>query len=143
MSTKEEIFNYVTTTPENTNPAVVRSLLNNLETGRGTFDPLVIEIEYGSADPTHISTTTTCGELKEAAAANKPVFVSLLYTYALGSYTRLNLINGEVYKRIVDTDVFAGVTFTFNNSTVSCVNYDTNEELLADSEPLRIVPVNN
>jgi hypothetical protein len=108
-----------------------------------SFDPLIIEIEYGSADPTHISTTTTCGELKKAAVANKPVIVSLLYTDAVEDYTMLNFVNGAVKKHIVDTDVFAGVTFTFNGSTVGCFNFDANDELLADSEPLRIAPVNN
>lgn len=32
MSTKDEIFDYVMNSPENTNPSVLRSQLNSLET---------------------------------------------------------------------------------------------------------------
>lgn len=36
MSTKEEIFNYVMNTPGNTNPAVLKSLLDGMEGGKGS-----------------------------------------------------------------------------------------------------------
>ena len=35
MSTKEEVFKYVMNSPENTNPAVLGSLLNGIKTGGG------------------------------------------------------------------------------------------------------------
>lgn len=44
MSTKEEIFEYVTETPENTNPAVLRSMLNELS--GGSID--IVGILYGT-----------------------------------------------------------------------------------------------
>lgn len=35
MSTKDEVFNYVMHSPENTNPAVLGSMLNGLESESG------------------------------------------------------------------------------------------------------------
>lgn len=48
MSTKEEIFNYVMNSPENTNPAVLGSLLNGVE-GGGAGLPEVTTDDNGNA----------------------------------------------------------------------------------------------
>lgn len=45
MSTKEEIFKYVMESPENTNPSVLGSLLNNLEDG-GSASPFIVTFTY-------------------------------------------------------------------------------------------------
>lgn len=53
MSTKDEIFDYVMHSPENTNPAVLGSMLNSLEEGGGIeyFD-VTYTCEEENDDPT-------------------------------------------------------------------------------------------
>lgn len=46
MSTKDDVFNYVMNSPENTNPAVLRSLLDNLEAPMQ--EKFIITITYDS-----------------------------------------------------------------------------------------------
>lgn len=41
MSTKDEVFDYVMDSPQDTNPSVLRSLLNGIEEG-GTMEDFII-----------------------------------------------------------------------------------------------------
>lgn len=52
--TKEEIFDYVMESPENTNPAILRSMLNELSSGSGGggIFPVEINDEFTIADKT-------------------------------------------------------------------------------------------
>lgn len=45
MSTKEEIFEYVMKSPENTNPAVLKSMLDGIEGGSSNIQLVPINIE--------------------------------------------------------------------------------------------------
>ena len=73
MSTKNEIFDYVMNSPENTNPAVLGSMLNNLESGGDTGDPLIVTFsgEYGN------SCDKTFAEIKSAFESGRRVYATL------------------------------------------------------------------
>lgn len=46
MSTKNDVFNYVMKTPENTNPAVLKDLLNGIGGGSGGSNRAVLSVYY-------------------------------------------------------------------------------------------------
>ena len=65
--TKEEIFDYVMESPENTNPAVLRSMLNELDGGFGGGVLNITDTE-GTLDKTF-------GEIQEAFESGTPVII--------------------------------------------------------------------
>ena len=79
MSTKEEIFNYVMHSPENTNPAVLGSMLNSLEEGGGG-------IEY-------FDITYTCEEGGEPSIDK--THAQILSAYNSGKVVRLIIPTGS------------------------------------------------
>lgn len=89
MSTKEEVFKYVMNSPENTNPAVLGSLLNGIEGGGGADLP-TIEVTGTYYDPNHMiypSTSLTHKDMVDAFDAGKTCRI-----YAQND----NVINGSL-----------------------------------------------
>lgn len=73
MSTKDEIFDYVINSPENTNPSVLKSLLNNLETSAS--GPFIIEIVYNNEEEWYEpATSVSFDEIKEAFQQGRPLY---------------------------------------------------------------------
>lgn len=73
MSTKEEIFEYVTETPENTNPAVLRSMLNELSGGgSGGAGLFVVNIQYNDSTGEY-EVDKTLEEIKAAYLRNDAI----------------------------------------------------------------------
>ena len=75
MSTKEEIFEYVTNSPENTNPAVLRSLLNSLDSGGGSNAPFVVTI---TATSESVTADKTFAEITAALEANRRILMNFV-----------------------------------------------------------------
>lgn len=80
MSNKDEIFEYVMNNPENTNPAILRGMLNNLGGGSSSSDSLFhVSIVVDDTDPNNPIFSTkgsTFGEIKEAADSGSFVYAS-------------------------------------------------------------------
>lgn len=76
-----DIFNYVMDTPDNTNPNVLRSMLNNLEEGGSGGGVLVVTCtRTGSPVPSSITADKTCKEIFDAyAAGTNVVFLGANY----------------------------------------------------------------
>jgi len=74
MSTKDEIFDYVMNSPEDTNPAVLRSLLNGIEEG-------------GSGGMEYFDITYTCEEGGEPSIDK--THAQILSAYNSGKVVRL------------------------------------------------------
>lgn len=76
MSTIDEVFNYVMNSPENTNPSVLQSLLNNIEEKDGIF---LIEVELDGTDDREWPTPTcdkTAEEITDAFRSGKKVYIT-------------------------------------------------------------------
>lgn len=82
--TKEEIINYVMNTPENTNPAVLKSMLEEIESGSGT-----------GGNPNYVETIE--GTL-ESLLSNETTFKSLWaaqFNNGASAYLQFNITNGD------------------------------------------------
>ncbi len=75
MSTKDEIFDYVMDSPENTNPSVLRSMLNDLETSAS--GPFIIKFIYDNEDEYFI-TEVSFDEIEEAFQQGRPLYCTLI-----------------------------------------------------------------
>lgn len=73
MSTKDEIFDYVMNSPEDTNPSVLRSMLNDLEAPMQEKFIITLTKEDWYEDPW--TSDKTFSEIKEAYEQNKQIFV--------------------------------------------------------------------
>lgn len=76
MSTIDEVFGYVMNSPENTNPSVLRSLLNNIEEKDENF---LIEIELDGTEDLEYPTVTcdkTEEEITDAFENGKKVYIT-------------------------------------------------------------------
>lgn len=71
MSTKDEIFDYVMDSPENTNPSVLKSLLNNLETSAS--GPFIIKFIYNGEEGWYI-TDVSFNEIEEAFQQGRSLY---------------------------------------------------------------------
>ena len=73
----EDIVNYVMDNPENTNPAVLRGMLGQLNGGGGD-GWYIIQAEISYDDATHeytVSTEATFADIKSAVESGKPCFL--------------------------------------------------------------------
>ena len=78
MSTKDDVFNYVMNSPEDTNPAVLRSLLNGIEEGGSGGDDFIITYTITNYDESLGYDGTldkTCDEIKAAYTTGKNVIL--------------------------------------------------------------------
>lgn len=105
MSTKEEIFDYVMHSPENTNPAVLGSMLNGLESESGGG------IEY-------FDITYTCEEGGEPSIDKTST--QILSAYNSGKVVRLIVPAGNQ----VETDV---IYYTLKMTLCGLSMYDNDE----------------
>ena len=80
MPDKDEIFDYVMNNPENTNPAILRGMLDNLGGGSGSSGSLFfVSIVVDDTDPDNpifFTKSRTFGEIKEAAESGSFVYAS-------------------------------------------------------------------
>lgn len=100
----DELIDYVTESPENTNPNVVRSLASQIPAGGGNSEIFVVNLTYDESIAKFIS-DKTAREVINAAEAGMMVFVkwkyknqygeSTFYTYLLTSYsdTIINILD--------------------------------------------------
>lgn len=72
MSTKEEIFDYVMNSPENTNPAVLRSLLDGIEGSKN--EPFFIELSGSDEEPV---LTASFSDIIAAINSGRVVYLKL------------------------------------------------------------------
>ena len=71
----EEIFDYVMNSPEDTNPSVLRSMLNNLETSAS--GPFIIEIAYDNKEECYV-TDVSFNEIEEAFQQGRPLYCKFI-----------------------------------------------------------------
>lgn len=105
MSTKDDVFNYVMNSPEDTNPAVLRSLLNGIEEG-------------GSGGVEYFDITYTCEEGGEPSIDK--TYTQILSAYNSGKVVRLIIPAGNQ----VDTDV---IYYTLKMTLCGLSMYDNDE----------------
>lgn len=72
--TKEEIIKYVMDTPGNTNPNVLKGMLENINTG-GNNDPLGIEVYYDEDNNVYKWRGVTFTEIEDAVDAGRIVYL--------------------------------------------------------------------
>ena len=72
MSTKDEIFSYIMNSPEDTNPAVLRSLLNGIEDNK--MSPLFVELSGSSKEPV---LTISFSDIISAINSGRVVYLKL------------------------------------------------------------------
>ena len=107
MSAKDEIFDYVMNSPENTNPNVLRSLLDQIET-----KPFFVELS-GSVDEPIL--TTPFSDILSAVQSGRVV------------YLKLNRFTGPYGKRFQDSCV--GLTrVEFGEPKYSFVRFETSDD---------------
>ena len=106
MSSKDDVFNYVMNSPEDTNPAVLRSLLNGIEEG-------------GSGGVEYFDITYTCEEGGEQSIDKTPT--QILSAYNSGKVVRLIIPAGNQ----VNTDV---VYYTLKMNLCGLSMYDNDEK---------------
>lgn len=82
MSTKDDVFNYVMNSPEDTNPAVLRSLLNGIEEG-GTEEPFYIHF-WSDPDSGEEGMIETAQEILDAYNAKKTLLLNFDYQGTMG-----------------------------------------------------------
>ena len=77
MSTKDDVFNYVMNSPEDTNPAVLRSLLNGIQEGGGGGDDFIITYTITDYSEPYYegSLDKTWDEIKAAYTTGKNVII--------------------------------------------------------------------
>lgn len=90
MSTKEKIFEYVTNSPENTNPAVLRSLLNSLDGGGGSNAPFVVTI---TATRESVTADKTYAEIAAALEDNQRILLNWINSNSGYAFTSANNIS--------------------------------------------------
>ena len=109
--TKENIIDYVMNSPQNTNKAVLRSMLNDIggDSGDSQFALVEANIVADPSDP-GIGSDTTYSELVELNNAGKIIIVKLkdntgqLFGYcALGFYGNVFIGNFQSYTISVDS----------------------------------------
>lgn len=131
MSSKDEIFDYVMHSPENTNPAVLRSLLDGIEGGTEYFD--VTYTQATSEDTPTVNKTFT--EIKSAYETGKIIRLKWSdNTYFLDNLFKggKTLCNSAWYDdNVLDKISFLAVGYgttsdTYYNIVVSIENDDGN-----------------
>ena len=71
--TKKDIINYVTETPQNTNPAILNTMLDQLSSGGGGgVEPLIVKEGETIGSTTYLD--KTFGEIIDAFKAKRPVY---------------------------------------------------------------------
>lgn len=118
MGAKDEIFNYVMSSPEDTNPSVLKSLLNEVKEDKGIF---IIEIESKSVlDPdTHnyqdyFRCKNKSKDIIDAWRAGKELYLSMenvVDTY--DNYTK-GLIKPTGISDTLDDDYYNALSFFFS-----------------------------
>ena len=102
----EDIYNYVMTTPGNTNPNVLISLLQSLENGssigKSVANALVVPIMNANGT---LKSPITYDQLEEASLRNIPILFS---RSGRGTYAQRDSENSY-------SSTYAGVTITFNS----------------------------
>ncbi len=102
MSTKEEVFKYVMNSPENTNPAVLGSLLNGIEGGGGADLPTGEKGQILQLDPREADTWKCVDDGAEGTVitATGPASYQLLVDPTIAMRYSNFIINGLAYHRM-------------------------------------------
>ena len=102
MSTKEEVFKYVMNSPENTNPAVLGSLLNGIEGGGGADLPTGEKGQILQLDPREADTWKCVdgGAEGTVITATGPASYQLLVDPTIAMRYSNFIIGGLAYHRM-------------------------------------------
>ena len=110
---KEKIIDYVMQTPENSNPAVLRSLLNQLNTSN---DKLIIRVNEDQDEPGTFRLDKTWQEIHDALAEG--IFTEIVSSHGeveveinFLAYCGTDVANGEYYV----SDVLDQVEYSCEN----------------------------
>ncbi len=128
MSTKDEIFDYVMNSPENTNPSILKSLLNDLEVPMQEQFIITLtpddNMEVWTSDKSF-------SEIAEAYNQNKNIFVRATDFLISLSGVKLKISDDTVfefqfitygYNFKGDNDQFVGIYIDENEINVRCGN---------------------
>lgn len=130
----DELIDYVTESPENTNPNVVRSLVSQISTGSESGDLFMITLT-SDGNNEHPTSDKTVREIINAAEAGMMVFAkwknegqdtTYIYTFLVASYSNTNVVMRELtlgatfiasYENLDDYPVFEFVDDPVENDS--------------------------